>query len=288
VSKISFLPGRSAAAGAADGYKSLARRGLAALGFEIRRIRRSDQALVAEIVRRAANGPTLPFPLRKIEMVGAAGVGKTFFFDRLLRCRMASDGWLTPGEARQAGFTQHEADECLIQAYRDLLDRKLQAMRHKGYAFKNEMSAIGFHSDTLKDDMEIATQEACPPVLRSEGLLHGFADELIRQAAGSPELFNRISMDRVVIHCTAPADVVIERILKRSATGRSPRFWLDGLSRSDLDRKVCDVLEQRDILVDLLRARNVPVLRLDLSAPPEEVDEAFRGFLQELRGRERK
>ncbi|MDI9370209.1 MAG: hypothetical protein QM446_04725 [Synergistota bacterium] len=205
--------------------------------------------------------PVSPFLLKRkkfkkplyIEFVGAAGVGKSYLYDRLIRSQR---DWI------DSNYFALNLVKDLNTFYDNLAMTKLHIILQRNYACIDKLNLISFFRIVLLRDFAIKHANVHHIVSNGDGILHNFGDALI-------EMMERVYaadlkwflLGRTVVFCYANPDIVVERIIKRHKTiGRlnpqhkhkSPQELLeDQLSTLETKRKFIEKLEQ--LGVDIIR-----------------------------------
>ncbi len=262
--------------------KRMLRHGFAVLGFELRRA--SGWKGLTRTARRIVRGShgLASFPPLRIEFFGASGAGKSFFGEELRRRRSFRDGWLADNEVLAAGLGTPETDPALLEAYLDLFSRQYAITLNSGLPVSGCLQMLSILARKLHGDLHLSLRNTQHWVLRNTGIFHNFSGALLEQCESSSGHFRRIVDSRVGIHCTAPAELIADRIALRATHGSiTPQH--DLLSRDELVNHTRGQLRAKALLAQALRTEGVPVLEIDLSADLRHSTEAVRSFLNELR-----
>ncbi len=202
--------------------KRLVQQGLGLVGLELRRTRgwKGLTNTARRIARESADSAD-PGPLR-IEFFGVSGVGKSFFGEKLHQSRTARDGWLTDQEVLAARLGLPESDSKMIEAYLDLFGRQSAITLNSTAPVSRSLELMCIAAKKLHEDLRLSICGMQYWVLRNDGILHNFTDALLQQSEASPGHLRRIIRFRAGIHCTAPAEVVADRIVMRASQGGYP------------------------------------------------------------------
>ncbi|OQA17233.1 MAG: hypothetical protein BWY63_02470 [Chloroflexi bacterium ADurb.Bin360] len=215
-----------------------------------------------------------------VEFIGPSGIGKTALFDEMVARRKPEHGWLTPAESL-CWFDQQPVSAPLHDIYEKLLLLKLQEVSLLAIAPSDKYRLLAFFNENLQLDADLNRLELKAPVVCHDGLFHNFSSCLLALDGDDPSGFNRLIQNRAFVHCSASAQLIAERILKRNAGGQARPHHRD-LTEQELSVQSAKVLEQNSDLVARLKNAGSPCLDLDMAHETGRNIEAVQHFIDSL------
>ena len=235
----------------------------------------------------AGAGGTLIEGLVRIELRGPSGVGKSTLGRALLaseesRDALAPIGGLTDlasvAPPRRSATSPHDA------AHRELLRRKCVDVLSRGLTAMETSRLIGFMAANLSEDVHLSCVTAPVNVLRSDGVLHNFGALVLELGRQDHELVQDLLRNRVILECTAPPEVITERVLARERAGdHRPKYR--GRSSAEVAEQVAASIERSRSITEGFRRLGVIVGTIDV----EQYDRVsfvalLKGLVLEARG----
>lgn len=217
-----------------------------------------------------------------MEFVGVSGVGKTSLIERLITDRHADIDLVTRNEFLNHGLAKQETDEDRLSAISMLFDRIVEWLPTIDRDLATTLFLTRFYFSILSRELQIGSDSQRHRIVFDEGVVQIFGQLLSPLAETHQELTQHLVGNRLLIHCTAPLDVIAERTLRRRDAG-DPRFGFDHLKGDDLLREIHAASSRAVSKVAAMRNIGIPCLTLDLSAPYEDLVPTLRSFLHEHR-----
>ena len=207
-----------------------------------------------------------------VEFMGPSGVGKSTLENALLASDEVSvvlapvGGLIDWTSLDLPRLTSEDVSPPVDRMYLELLRRKTKTVLDEAGSADYAASLMKFLAKNLREDLRLVASRASGNVLRSEGLLHNFGKDMLdmeRQGAGE---LRRIVGERVIVSCTAPPDLVVDRALSREIAGGHRAHYF-GRSRREIADRVASALERTASTIEAFREAGVEVVAVDVSNP---------------------
>jgi hypothetical protein len=257
--------------------------------------------------------------LRRIDLIGANGVGKSTLYSHLIERRRGHDlPWLTLGEAKRKiavrGFVKEMSPRDLIKAFSCHLplvgDAFVDAYcrRRAEHAFATDREGYQRFFDRCMrhfDSAEPAGTASClslvwlfsrvaetalleklsETVIFDESLSHKVVtllsdnQGLVRNGQGLKTYLDTMPAPEAVIHLSAPDGLIMQRLIARERRRGSPIARHLTLDRKGLYHSIRRTREISETLASHLQSRGGDVIHLDAGKPPELNAEIVEEFL---------
>lgn len=207
-----------------------------------------------------------------VEFMGPSGVGKSTLGDALLASAEVSvalapvGGLIDWRSLDLPRLTSEDVSPPVDRMYLGLLRRKAKTVLDEAGSADAAAWLVSFFAQNLREDLRLAASRASGNVLRSDGLLHNFGKSILdleRQDAG---VLRGIARGRVIVSCTAPPDLIVDRALSRETSGHHRPQYL-GRSRREIADRVASAPERTASTIEAFREAGVEVVAVDVSNP---------------------
>lgn len=253
--------------------------------------------LLHEEQRRAESVDTAHTPHRVaglvyVEFMGPSGVGKSTLGSALIASDEVSvalapvGGLIDWTSLELPRLMPEDVSPILDETYLEILNRKTTTVLNEWSSADAAALLMEFFAANLREDLRIAVLGASVNVLRSEGLLHNFGGSILEAGRQDDRFLRRVAKERVIVSCTAPPDVITDRVLSREVAGRHRPQYL-GRSRREVNEHVAASLVRLESTVEAFRQWDAVVIEADISEPDlAELAVRLRHAISQCRNRQ--
>lgn len=257
-----------------------------------------EHALVRhEEQRRAKPVDTADTPHRVaglvyVEFIGPSGVGKSTLANALIASDEVSvalapvGGLIDWTSLELPRLRPADVSPILDEMYLEILNRKMTTVLKEESSADAVAGLMKFFAGNLREDLRLASSKASGNVLRGDGLLHNFGRIVLELGRQDDRIVRRVAKERVIVSCTAPLDLITDRVISRETAGGSRPQYL-GRSRQEVNEHVAASLLRLESTVEAFRQWNAVVIEADISAPDlAELAVRLRHAISECRRRQ--
>lgn len=233
-------------------------------------------------IYRKKKKSSIEFPINQppiyIELVGVSGVGKSTFYQSLLKEQQ--DFWTIADFKKSLPNVSAQPFIDKAEFYEELAKAQWKHIQELAILDTDKLRMAHWNYKTLTEDALIVNYNKNAIILSDEGILHNFQHSLMKIKVNSSKDFKDFLKNRMVIYCYSDAEKIVAQIIDRqNKTGRVISHH-KSKSKEELLEIVENDLREKEEFLKVLENHPIPILKIntqnDLSENVTKVKELIK------------